>query len=345
MTIHGEAQKTVEYNSWRGMLQRCNNKNHKQYPVYGGRGIKVCKRWSESYENFLADMGRKPDGFVMYRINRDGNFEPRNCKWATPKEQANNRPHFKPKPPIKCAICGKIRKNAANGVCRKCFRGPVRKCVGCGEEKPHLAKGFCKTCYVYKGQTRIICKNCGKNNQRHAGHNLCQKCYRLIYRSSIIERIDKRRTIICSECGEEKELHARQMCCACYSRVGRPLRQCVKCGELRKIAGQGACSFCYKSPLKICRNCGELSTHYANGCCKNCYIPPERICAGCNKLKKITYNDESGCYCQNCYYHHFAPKKICVSCNNLRVISGGGLCGNCYARKRRKNAKERISSR
>jgi hypothetical protein len=72
------------------MLDRCCNSNHKQFEFYGGRGIGVCKRWRK-YENFLADMGRCPPGMSLDRINNDGNYEPSNCHWATPKQQANNR--------------------------------------------------------------------------------------------------------------------------------------------------------------------------------------------------------------------------------------------------------------
>lgn len=91
---HGETigGRTSEYCIWKGMRQRCDNPNNDDYKNYGGRGITVCDRWSESFEAFLADMGRRPSPqHSIDRIDNDGDYEPGNCRWATPIEQRRNQ--------------------------------------------------------------------------------------------------------------------------------------------------------------------------------------------------------------------------------------------------------------
>lgn len=85
------ARGTREYRSWSGMMQRCFNPNNNHYPYYGGRGITVCDRWRNSFEAFLEDMGPRPKGTSIDRWpDKEGNYEPGNCRWATPAQQATN---------------------------------------------------------------------------------------------------------------------------------------------------------------------------------------------------------------------------------------------------------------
>lgn len=95
---HGHSKaKTRTYRTWKEMRQRCMNPNSDKWQWYGGRGIKICDSWMASFAEFLTDMGDRPDGMTLDRIDPDGDYCKANCRWATGKQQAEtNRGLFKP---------------------------------------------------------------------------------------------------------------------------------------------------------------------------------------------------------------------------------------------------------
>ena len=89
-TKHGQYL-TAEYRAWCGMKNRCTNPNNKDYERYGARGITVCPEWMDSFEQFFLDMGPRPPGMSLDRIDNDSGYEKSNCRWTDAKTQANNR--------------------------------------------------------------------------------------------------------------------------------------------------------------------------------------------------------------------------------------------------------------
>jgi len=102
---HG-LSKTSTYRTWQSMRQRCQNPDDYAYKHYGSRGIKVCERW-DKFENFLEDMGERPKGLTIERIDNDKGYFPKNCKWATMKDQLRNRRNVRLNP-LKASVIKKL---------------------------------------------------------------------------------------------------------------------------------------------------------------------------------------------------------------------------------------------
>lgn len=89
-TSHGLSKNSATYRSWKDMRARCNSPSNSDFKDYGGRGVSICDRWND-FGAFFADMGERPTGTTLDRIEVNGNYEPSNCRWATASQQANNK--------------------------------------------------------------------------------------------------------------------------------------------------------------------------------------------------------------------------------------------------------------
>ncbi len=142
-TTHG-LSRTKIYLVWGGMINRCHNTNSKDYKHYGGRGIKVCKRWHK-FEDFYKDMGDTSEGLTLERINNNKGYNKKNCKWATRKEQNNNQRPCKGKNYI--IISPKGKESTINNLSKFCekYNLDPSSMVKISKDKRNQHKGW--KCY------------------------------------------------------------------------------------------------------------------------------------------------------------------------------------------------------
>ena len=143
---HGMS-KTKEYKTWAAMITRCYNAAGRDYFLYGGRGISVCRQWRDSFERFFADMGMKPVGRSIDRIDVNGNYEPKNCRWADAKTQARNRRNVTHDDLDDTGLSRQrmwqIRQNRA-GLCTFCANRAADGIKNCQEHREKFREGYTK---------------------------------------------------------------------------------------------------------------------------------------------------------------------------------------------------------
>lgn len=161
------------YGIWDAMKQRCRNPNCQIFKYYGGRGIKVCERWIQSFQNFLDDMGPRPaKGYQLDRIDNDGNYEPGNVRWVSNKVQSRNKRSnvFIPMPNGE-SMCvndaAKILGISSRGLGQRVQAG----LTGDALIAPPMRANITWSCFYES------CTCCGTTTKRHASRGLCVSCY------------------------------------------------------------------------------------------------------------------------------------------------------------------------
>lgn len=148
--VDGKRVATPEYRSWQMMKNRCHNPRARDYAYYGGRGITVCKKWRESFDAFLQDMGRRPSfEHTLDRVDANKNYTPSNCRWATRKTQARNRPYAKTKSWLLAELLDVKQSTAMHMInqVRAKDRGNL-KWFELSSEREILVRNFLKGVYV-----------------------------------------------------------------------------------------------------------------------------------------------------------------------------------------------------
>lgn len=171
---HGLARRSNRhplYPIWQSMKQRCENPTAQAYYRYGGRGITVCKRWSKSFTAFLEDMGPRPEGYTLERINNDRGYGPRNCTWATRQQQYANRGKAGSRMHPDDWARSRVRHRLACISAAALRKSPPKICEHCGTKYTHRQghtqhpPRFCSVkCYgLSKRNPPRICEWCHKS--------------------------------------------------------------------------------------------------------------------------------------------------------------------------------------